>query len=972
LDDDWRGFSRIFQTVSRKHWAGLWLAIHSASGNYTTNKLAEPFMTVSTLNLAQTTLADVWPEFTTRLATTHARLQQELESCWRDMESIIADQQRQTQSVETMTAAELPELRTARAEAARVLFSEPLAQWERRRPYQRALLAFESYDHALVELARTLPSTLIVTGAQLRETLAPWEPTTFARRLTWLQRGELAVPLAQLVNEALPQLAWMRVDLEGRYLLALAQAVQQLRRNWEAARAALDAASTSASAAALAANARGAEAKRWAAIQREAATALTAWGGWPARLHSQVANRLLQQLVRRKAGDTGKDAARRARYVAHWEEQGQALAAELRFEAMLERSEDRLLGEAHESLESLRDEARRLSVERDGFITWLRARQNAATQNLSPQPQANVVPAASRLAEFQQTLQATLSTLPTQVIIQARCSAAPSRWARARVLHPRETLAEAFSNAGRAPLAKLWQGIETSHQQIVREIEHAREVVSFGLGETTTQRDAQIASEALQNALALLEFQRDEARDWRPAAQARAALTLAQVFNENRLVLSRNRVGAFAHLWQQGLRRGGQQAWRGLMAGLRKGARNLWSALKVAGEAALRAIGWLPAPSVQAGEVVRRPLLPAEFTADLSAKELPAIYRRLFRVEAVQDPRFLIGREAEMAALAEARDLWEAKRPVSVLLVGERGSGKTSLINCALARPLAGLAVTRGECRARLHTAEALREFLAALLAVPVAELETALAAERRVIILEELERAFLRQIGHYEAMRELQRLIAASCQTTLWIVVTNQIAFRLLNAAVGLGQSFSHRLNAASVNPVALREAILLRHNLSGLRLQFGAAQAANGWWQRLKRRLRGQPDPQQEFFDKLARESAGVFRAAFEIWLGQIEFVRGGALLMKPLVTPDLSPVIDDLDLEDLFTLVAVMQHGSLTADEFSVIFQKSPAASRAQLDELLAREIIEPDPGRDGLRVRPEAMRVVQEALYRRNLL
>jgi hypothetical protein len=51
---------------------------------------------------------------------------------------------------------------------------------------------------------------------------------------------------------------------------------------------------------------------------------------------------------------------------------------------------------------------------------------------------------------------------------------------------------------------------------------------------------------------------------------------------------------------------------------------------------------------------------------------------------------------------------------------------------------------------------------------------------------------------------------------------------------------------------------------------------------------------------------------------------------------------------------------------------VFQQSISASRAQLEDLLAREIIERDPGREGLRARPEAMPLIREALYRRNLL
>ena len=43
-------------------------------------------------------------------------------------------------------------------------------------------------------------------------------------------------------------------------------------------------------------------------------------------------------------------------------------------------------------------------------------------------------------------------------------------------------------------------------------------------------------------------------------------------------------------------------------------------------------IGWQPAPSAGKLEVVTRKFLPREFTLDLSAKELPALYRHFFPV----------------------------------------------------------------------------------------------------------------------------------------------------------------------------------------------------------------------------------------------------------------------------------------------------------------------------------------------------
>jgi hypothetical protein len=239
-------------------------------------------------------------------------------------------------------------------------------------------------------------------------------------------------------------------------------------------------------------------------------------------------------------------------------------------------------------------------------------------------------------------------------------------------------------------------------------------------------------------------------------------------------------------------------------------------------------------------------------------------------------------------------------------------------------------------------------------------------------VILEETERAFLRQVGYYGAIRGLQRLIAATCSSTLWVVALNQLAYEFLASSLDLAPSFSHRINASNASRNHMRQAIMLRHNLSGLRLQFAPPPDPPNLAGRVKRYLRANPDPEATFFDSLSAEAVGVFRAAFEIWLGQIDRAAGGALYLKPLVSMNLSPIVKDLDLDDAFTLVAMMQHGSLTPEEHAIVFQASYTASRSQIDELVAREIVEPDLGRPGFRVRPEAVRIVHEALYRRNLL
>lgn len=382
-------------------------------------------------------------------------------------------------------------------------------------------------------------------------------------------------------------------------------------------------------------------------------------------------------------------------------------------------------------------------------------------------------------------------------------------------------------------------------------------------------------------------------------------------------------------------------------------------------------IGWRAEPMREVAEVVVRPTLPASLAGDDTTDAVSALYAHLFRQDPVEDPRFLVGRGPELQAISDARARWEAGHSAAVLIIGERGSGKSSLLNCAISGPLDGLEVVRAEFHHRLSTPEALRVFVAGVVGAPSEHgLEEHLTARRRVVVLEEVERAFLRRIGHFEAVRELQRLITSTSRSVLWVLVTNGVAFRLLDPAVRFGEGFSHRIDAGAASADELRSAILFRHHLSGLRVRFRAAPRtratarAQAWLHR--------HDPEQEFFATLAARSDRVYRTAFRLWLRHVERASDGSLSVGPIADEDTDALVAGLGLAHLFTLLAVLQHGSLTPDEHAAVFALPHAESRSQLDDLIARELLGAEQGRPGFRVRPEALPLVRQALYRRNLL
>jgi hypothetical protein len=324
-------------------------------------------------------------------------------------------------------------------------------------------------------------------------------------------------------------------------------------------------------------------------------------------------------------------------------------------------------------------------------------------------------------------------------------------------------------------------------------------------------------------------------------------------------------------------------------------------------------------------------------------EHLPFIYRKLFDISPLESADLLVARDAEMRLIETARDRWQQRMPCAVAVIGELGSGKTSLINAAMEEVLKGFPLDQKHFGQTVESERRLAEELARLLKLPSVQTLDQLPghlsemAERRVIVLEDAHQLYLRSLGGFEALRKLLLLVARTSRHLLWIISMRKYAWRYLNSVLRIADSFTFVVNTENLSCPELEQVILARHQVSGFDLRFLPDEVIE---QRRKYRRAAEPERQamlrRAFFEALSKASEGNILAAIFYWLKSLTGVRGNELIVCPL-EPLRFDFLRDLPVDQLLTLSMLIQHGNLTAAEHARIFGAEPDESLATLTHL-----------------------------------
>ncbi len=330
---------------------------------------------------------------------------------------------------------------------------------------------------------------------------------------------------------------------------------------------------------------------------------------------------------------------------------------------------------------------------------------------------------------------------------------------------------------------------------------------------------------------------------------------------------------------------------------------------------------------------------------------LPYVYQRLFRIEPLTDKRFYIGREAEKGQLKEALQGWQAGQYAATALVGEKGSGKTTILNFAAAEYFAGLPQRKLDLvNTTVRTKDELFKVLKGAFDRPHTEsldaLEKDLASgeDKLVFVLENAQNLFLRTVDGFEAIERFLLFLSRTNASVLWIVTCTLYSWNYLDKVFRVSKYFKRVVTLGSLTREETADLILKRHRISGYPFQFEVPELPS---QPRKLKKIAKPAEQQAFlqswfFEQLNRLAAGNVAVAMWFWLGAIKSIVQGHFVVTPVIDLDYS-FLRKMEADELFTLAALLQHETLTAEEHALIFRQALDDSLLLFNRLLNKRYL-----------------------------
>ncbi|MBL3656175.1 ATP-binding protein [Fulvivirga sediminis] len=356
----------------------------------------------------------------------------------------------------------------------------------------------------------------------------------------------------------------------------------------------------------------------------------------------------------------------------------------------------------------------------------------------------------------------------------------------------------------------------------------------------------------------------------------------------------------------------------------------------------------------------------ADFLAETrnAIEKLPFVYQRLFKLEPLADINFFEGRVEEMRTLNTAYNNWMKGRFASSVLIGEKGSGATTLLNFYLKDLGTSSMVYRIGPSDTIYGFDGLINCLSESFNEKfntMEELITFLNGTKKIMVLENIQNLYLKKVGGFETLRKLMEVIAMTNEKVFWVCSCTKYSWNYLDKTINLSDHFSYHISLNDMSDASIISLIDKRHRVSGYNLKY----EPSGSELNSKRFKRLPEDEQQQFlreryFHSLNNIAKSNVSLALVYWLRSTRQIEGNTIFIGTLNENDFS-FMKSLSLDKTFALANIILHDGITEEEYSAISHASVSKVKSVLYPLYE----------DGVLMREEKKYFINPLLYRHTL-
>ena len=287
----------------------------------------------------------------------------------------------------------------------------------------------------------------------------------------------------------------------------------------------------------------------------------------------------------------------------------------------------------------------------------------------------------------------------------------------------------------------------------------------------------------------------------------------------------------------------------------------------------------------------------------------------------------------------DAFENWKAGRFSPVCIVGEQGSGITTILNFFTKSTAREVPVTRLEVQQNIIEEDQLLKLLATAfpsitfnsvdeLIAEIREME-----ETRVIVLENIHNLFLRSSGDFGNLFRLFKLVSQTNSKVFWLTSCYIYSWKLLDYTSDISNYFAYVIEFSTMSSEQLRDAILKRHQVSGFSLTY--LEPENFIVKKSYQKM-SDDDKQQflknMFFEELGQYAQSNLSLAFIYWLRAIQKVEEGEIFIQQKRVN--FSFLNSLKTPELTTLHSILIHGGLDLPAHSRSFRWEAESSFRKL--------------------------------------